>query len=202
MAAFLQAYLPPALTVAVDWFLPPTDGQRVLSTKPCTTATPISSSPHASTENPSVFPNSVRTPENRGPVDAPAPAHSINYASGNAIANATRRPGTSRPSFPSSSFQERKKWTPSPHFRDLLDLPESIDSQWLAFLPRLFNTPRSTSPDLPLDPIAENLALRVMIKVLGAILDPDPANAFKKRPPRPCRPRKRPPITTPSYASA
>ncbi|MCH8476233.1 MAG: Rpn family recombination-promoting nuclease/putative transposase, partial [Opitutales bacterium] len=34
------------------------------------------------------------------------------------------------PILPIVFFQDRGEWTPSPHFRDLLDLPQDLDPEW------------------------------------------------------------------------
>jgi len=52
-----------------------------------------------------------------------------------------------------------------------------VDPGWLDSLPTCKHAVINLA-GLPLEPVAENLALRVMVKVLRAILEPDPATAF------------------------
>jgi predicted transposase/invertase (TIGR01784 family) len=176
MAAFLQAYLPPALTVAVDWSsLQPMDKGFLDEALHHRHADLLFT---ARFHGKPVFFQILF--EHQKTVDRWMPLRLLTYQLRIWERYRERNPKARHlpPILPIVFFQDRKKWTPSPHFRDLLDLPESIDSQWLAFLPDFQHATINLS-GLPLDPIAENLALRVMIKVLSAILDPDPANAFK-----------------------
>ncbi|MCH8475558.1 MAG: Rpn family recombination-promoting nuclease/putative transposase, partial [Opitutales bacterium] len=52
------------------------------------------------------------------------------------------------PILPIVFFQDRGEWTPSPHFRDLLDLPQDLDPEWLNYLPS-FQHATITSPVYP-----------------------------------------------------
>ena len=81
------------------------------------------------------------------------------------------------PVLPIVFFQDRGEWAPSPHFRDLLDLPADLDPEWLDYLPD-FKHAILNLPKLELDAINQDLALRVMIQVLRSILEPQSKTAF------------------------
>lgn len=75
-------------------------------------------------------------------------------------------------------FQDQGEWHPSPQFRDLLELPTDLDPAWLEYLPQFKHATVNLS-GLPLDAVRDNIALKTMLKVLRAILDPDPAHSFE-----------------------
>ncbi|MGF1531420.1 MAG: Rpn family recombination-promoting nuclease/putative transposase [Puniceicoccaceae bacterium] len=82
------------------------------------------------------------------------------------------------PVLPIVFFQNRGKWTQSLHFRDLVDLPAELHPAWREYLPDFQHAVINLS-GLSLQPIQHDLTVRVIVKVLRAILEPDPKEAFE-----------------------
>jgi predicted transposase YdaD len=175
MADFLRAYLPAALTRAVDWTsLQAVDKDFLDEQLHRRHADLLFTARFAG--KPLFFHLLF---EHQKSVDPWMPLRMLTYQLRIWEVFRQRKPKARRlpPVLPVVFFQDRGTWAPSPQFRDLLDLPEDVDPRWLDYLPAYKHAVINLA-GLPLEPVAENLALRVMVKVLRAILEPDPATAF------------------------
>jgi predicted transposase/invertase (TIGR01784 family) len=175
MASFLQAYLPSALAASVDWS----------SLQPAEKAF-LDEQLHERHAD-LIFTARFRGKplffhllfEHQKTVDPWMPLRLLTYQVRIWEVFRKNKPKAKRlpPVLPIVFFQDRGQWAPSPHFHDLLDLPEDLDPQWLDHLPDFKHVILNLS-ELELDAINQDLVLRVMIEVLRSIFAPDSEASF------------------------
>lgn len=175
MAPFLQAYLPPALVAAVDWS----------SLQPAQKAF-LDEQLHERHADLVFTARFHGKPlffhllfEHQKSVDPWMPLRLLTYQVRIWETFRKNNPKARRlpPVLPIVFFQDQGEWSPSPHFRNLLDLPEDLDPQWLDFLPDFKHVILNLS-ELELDAINQDLVLRVVIEALRSVLEPSSEASF------------------------
>ncbi len=176
MASFLKAYLPTSLTGAVDWTSLEAKSTDFLDEQLHHRHADLLFSARFG-EKPIFFHLLF---EHQKSVDSWMPLRLLTYQIRiwENFRNEHPQAKSLPPILPIVFFQDRGEWTPSPQFRDLLALPEGIDREWLDYLPDFQHATINLS-GLSLESVEHNLALCVTVKVLRAILEPDPADSFE-----------------------
>jgi predicted transposase/invertase (TIGR01784 family) len=177
MADFLRAYLPTALTTAVDWKSLQRVESEFLDEELHQRHADLLFRARFRQDTPVYFHLLF---EHQKTVDPWMPLRLLTYQVH--IWNRFRKESPKAkhlpPILPIVFFQDRRRWPRSPALRDLFGLPQELDPSWLEYLPDYRHAIINLS-DLELEAINHNLALRVMMKVLDAILEPDAAHSLR-----------------------